>query len=164
MALKPFLAHELQQLSMLATRRTFQDFLANKNTSHIKHPSETIKEWSGLELPHALADPHLARLGRGLCERCCSAEGDENGEEQKELHPDAGCLAFGQLMEYYQSLYKDSQVSVPQRVSQVQHTYDTFLHCVRFSTKVTQVELIFIAHRGYCWLVYVLRSFALNLW
>ena len=76
-----------------------------------------------MELPHALAQPHPALLGRGLGERSCLTEGDENGEKQKELHPDTGCLALGQVMECYQSFYKDSQVSVLQRVSQVLHVY-----------------------------------------
>ena len=47
-----------------------------------------------IDLPHALAEPHPTLLGRGLVERCCPTEGDENGEKEKELHPDTGCLAF----------------------------------------------------------------------
>ena len=53
-----------------------------------------------LELPHGLADPHPALLSSGLGEGGGSlpTEGDENREEQKEPHPDAGSTpSFGFL-------------------------------------------------------------------
>ena len=64
MALKPFLAHELQQLSMLATRRTFQDFLENKNTSEIKYPSEQLRRDQDLSYPMLLRTHILPGLAK----------------------------------------------------------------------------------------------------
>ena len=88
---------------MLPTLRTFQDFLAifkshiHQRPNLISRTDEQVQDKDvGIELPHALTEPHPALLGRRLGERGGPiTEGNDDGEEQKKLHPDAGCLAFG---------------------------------------------------------------------
>ena len=144
--LTPFLAHELQQSSMFSTRRTFQDFLANIHQTSVRDQASD----QDLSYPMLLRTHILPCLAGDWVRVVAPQKAMKTEKSRRSFILIQDARLWGIWWNAI-GLYKDSRVSVLQRVSQVLQELppppsDVLWSCHKWN--------LFSLHTRYCWLIF----------